>query len=39
VELESKGITANDSNAVNWLQINNLFPRECPLWQKVDDLA
>ena len=26
-------------DAVNWLQVNNLFPRETPLWETVADLA
>jgi len=27
-----------EANAVNWLQLNNLFPREAPLWEKTEDL-
>lgn len=30
---------AGDPSAINWLQVNNLYPRECPLWVKVTDLA
>lgn len=26
-------------DAVNWLQVNNLFPLEAPLWETVADLA
>jgi len=28
-----------EANAVNWLQLNNLFPREAPLWEKIADLV
>ena len=28
-----------EPNAVNWLQLNNIFPREAPLWEKIADLA
>lgn len=30
---------AGDPQAINWLQVNNIYPQECPLWTDAASLA
>jgi hypothetical protein len=29
----------DDPRAMNWLQVNNVFPEPCPMWEKAADLT